>query len=103
MSMKRTKRIPPPPLASASDAAKGAYYEKHDPVDLVDAGYFEEEGIFKAEKCLVDLRPERGLIAVPIDARIARRLHRIARQSGRTPSELASRCLDESLHGKPRS
>jgi len=100
MGIKRTKSVPPPPRESASDAAKADYYEKHDPVDLVDAGYFEEEGIFEGEKRLVDLRPERGLIAVPIDARIARRLHRIARQSGRTPSELASRCLDESLHAK---
>ncbi len=100
MATKTHGTIPPPPPESASDATKAAYYEKHDPVDLIDAGYFEEEGIFERDKCLVDLRTERGLISVPIDARVARKLHRIARRSGCTPSDLATRCLAESLDAK---
>jgi hypothetical protein len=97
MALKKHRTVPPPPRSNTSDAAKAGYYEKHDPVDLIDAGYFQEEGIFEGDKCVVDLRAERGLIAIPVDARIARRLHRLARRSKCTPSDLASRCLAQSL------
>ena len=102
MALKKHKRIPPPPPASASDAVKAEYYEKHDPADLLDAGYLAEEGIFEGDECLVDLRSGHGKIAIPIDARVARRILRLARRSGCTPSDLASRCLAESLDAKPR-
>ena len=99
----RTRRsIPPPPPASASDAVKAEYYERYDPADLLDAGYLVQEGIFEGDECLVDLRADRGKIAIPIDARVARRVPRLARRSGCTPSDLASRCLAESLDAKPR-
>jgi hypothetical protein len=98
--VKRAKNIPPPPPASASDAAKAAYYERYNPADLLDAGYLVLEGVFEGDECLVDLRAARGKIAIPIDARVARRVLRLARRSGCTPSDLASRCLAESLDAK---
>jgi hypothetical protein len=61
MTRKKHRSVPPPPPASAPDAVKAAYYEKHDAVDLLDAGYMEEEGIFEGDRCLVDLRAGRGL------------------------------------------
>ncbi|MFA5865863.1 MAG: hypothetical protein WC975_14410 [Phycisphaerae bacterium] len=97
---KKIKIIPPPPPASASDKVKAKYYEKYDPVDLIDAGYFEDDGIFKGNKCLVDLRPERGLVTIPIEEKVARKLYRIARRSGCSLSELASRWLARDLHTK---
>jgi hypothetical protein len=33
---------------------KAEYYEKHDPVDLLDAGYLVQDGIFEGDECLVD-------------------------------------------------
>jgi hypothetical protein len=98
--MANRKKVPPPPPESASDAVKAAYYEKHDPVDLLDVGYFQEEGIFEGEKQVVDLRPERGLVAIPLDAQVAKKLLRAARQSGTTPSELASRYVAEGIRKK---
>ena len=100
--MRTRKNISAPPPASASDPVKAEYYEKHDPVDLLDAGYLVQEGIFEGDECLVDLRARHGKIAIPIDARVARRVLRLARRSGCTPSDLASRCLAESLDAKPR-
>jgi len=100
ISTRRTTKATPPPPESASDKAKAAYYEKHDPVDLLDAGYLEEDGIFEGDKRIVDLRPERGLVAIPVDERVARKLCRIARRSGCTPSDLATRWLAESLETK---
>ncbi|MBM4039494.1 MAG: hypothetical protein FJ290_13360 [Planctomycetes bacterium] len=52
MGRKKRRAIPPPPPESASDAVKAAYYEKHDPADLMDAGYFVEEDIFDGEERL---------------------------------------------------
>ena len=97
---KMKRGVPPPPPESASDRLKAQYYEKHDPVDLLDAGYLQEDGIFVGDKRVVDLRPERGLVAIPVDARVARKLYRRARRSGCTPSELASRWLAEELQAK---
>jgi hypothetical protein len=57
MTSKKKKNVFPPPPQSASNKDKAAYYEKHDPVDLIDAGLFEEDGIYKGNKRLVDLRP----------------------------------------------
>ncbi len=102
MAAKRTKRIPSPPPESASERVKAAYYRKHDPVDLIDAGYFEEDGIFKGSRRLVDLRPERGLITVPVATPVARKLYRMARRAGCTPSELATRLFAQDLGGKSR-
>ena len=99
---KKRKSIPPPPPESASDKVKAEYYEKHDPVDLLDAGYLEEDGLFVGDKRVVDLRPERGLVSIPVEARVARKLYRIARRRGCTPSALASRWLAEGLHSKPQ-
>ena len=96
----KKKSIPPPPPENASDRAKARYCEKHDPVNLLDAGYLQEEGIFVGDKRVVDLRPERGLVAIPVDARVARKLYRRACRSGCTPSELASRWLAEGLQAK---
>ena len=76
--------LPPPPPESASDEVKAEYYEQHDPVDLVDAGYFAEDGIFKGDRRLVDLRPEREKVAMPVKVEVARRLHRRACRSGYT-------------------
>jgi hypothetical protein len=89
--------IPPPPPESASERVKAAYYRKHDPVDLIDAGYWEEDGLFKANRRLVDLRPERGLMAIPVATPVARKLHRLACRAGCTPSELATRLLAQDL------
>jgi len=100
MATTKRKAVPPPPPESASDAVKAAYYEKHDVLDLLDAGYLEEVGIFEGDECLADLRPERGRVAIPIDAQVARRLRRVARRAGCTPSDLATRCLAESRHVK---
>lgn len=97
---KTKKSIPAPPPENASDRTKARYYERHDPVDLLDAGYLLEEGIFVGDKRVVDLRPERGLVAIPVDARVAKKLYRRARRSGCTPSELASRWLAEEMQGK---
>ena len=102
MADKRRKRVPPPPPESASDRGKAAYYRQHDPVDLIDAGYFQEDGIFKGGRRVVDLRPERGLISIPVATPVAQKLHRLARQTGYTPSELATRLLEEDLGGKHR-
>jgi hypothetical protein len=99
---RKTKCIPPPPRESASDEAKAAYYERHDPVDLLDAGYLEEDGLFEGERRLVDLRPERGLVVIPIDAGVARRLWRLAKGRGQTPSHLASDLLAADLAELPR-
>jgi hypothetical protein len=97
------KHIAPPPCESASDKVKADYYEKHDPIDLIDAGYFEEDGIYKGNKRMVDLRPQRGLITIPIQEKIARKLYRIARRSGCTPSDLATHWLAKSLPPKSRA
>jgi hypothetical protein len=102
MASRSRKRIAPPPRESATEKAKAEYYEKHDPVDLLDAGYLEEDGIYEGEKRLVDLRLERGLVAIPVEARVARKLYRLARRSGCTPSELASRCLADTLDAESR-
>jgi hypothetical protein len=99
----KRKRIPPPPPENASHRVKAAYYRRYDPIDLIDAGYFQEDGIFKGTRRLVDLRPERGLIAIPVATPVARKLHRVARQRGCTPSELASRLLSDDLAGRARS
>ncbi len=69
-------------------------------MDLLDAGYLEEDGIFEGDKRIVDLRPERGLVAIPVDERVARKLRRVALRSGCTPSDLATRWLAESLETK---
>lgn len=100
MGSTRRMRPAPPPPERASDRTKAAYYEAHDPVDLLDAGYLEEDGIFEGGKRIVDLRPERGLVAIPVDERVARKLCRVARRSGCTPSDLATRWLAESLDAK---
>jgi hypothetical protein len=102
MAHRRKKRVPPPPRESDSDARKARYYAKHDPVDLLDAGYLVEEGIFQGDKRLVDLRPERGLVQVPIAAPVARKLHGLARRAGCTPSDLATRCQARELHVRLR-
>jgi hypothetical protein len=99
----RKKHIAPPPSERASDKVKADYYEKHDPIDLIDAGYFEEDGIYKGNKRMVDLRPQRGLIAIPIQEKIARKLYRIARHSGCTLSDLATSWLAKELHPKSRA
>jgi len=101
--MVRKKHIAPPPGESASDKAKAHYYEKHDPIDLIDAGYFEEDGIYKGNKRIVDLRPQRGLVTIPIQEKVARKLFRIAKRSGCTPSDLATSWLAKNLHPKSRA
>jgi len=90
MVVKKRKNIPPLPPSKDSDKIKGAYYEKYDPVDLIDAGYFEEDGIFEGDKRVVDLRTERGMVTIPIEAPVARKLYRVARRNGCTPSHLAT-------------
>ncbi|MBM4038506.1 MAG: hypothetical protein FJ290_08325 [Planctomycetes bacterium] len=100
MGLSERTRVAPPPPESASDKAKAAYYEKQDPADLLDAGYLEEDGIFEGDKRIADLRPERGLVAIPVDERVARKLRRVARRSGCTPSDLATRWLAESLEAQ---
>ena len=102
MADKRTRTISPPPPVSASDRVKADYYRKHDPVDLLDAGYLEEDGIFKGNRRLVDLRPERGLITIPVATPVAKRLYRLARKTGCTPSQLATRLLAQDLGAKSR-
>ena len=97
MAGKKSKRIPPPPGRDAPDDVKARYYETYDPVELLRAGYLEEVGVFEGDKLVVDLRPGRGLVSVPIRARTARKLHLAARRAGCTPSELATRLLDEDL------
>ena len=97
MVRKQTGRPAPPPAERASDRTKARYYERQDPVDLIDAGYFQEEGIFKGDRRVVDLSPERGLVRIPITADVARRLRRVARRKGCTPADLASRLLDKDL------
>lgn len=97
MGARKKTEIPPPPPEGASDRLKGEYYESHDPVELVDAGYFVEDGIFEGDTRRVDLRPERGLVAIPVKAEVARKLYRRACRSGCTPAELANRCLADGL------
>ncbi|MBM4044663.1 MAG: hypothetical protein FJ279_06075 [Planctomycetes bacterium] len=94
------RNIPRPPRESDSDKVKAAYYEKHDPVDLLDAGYLEEDGLFVGDKRVVDLRPERGLVRIPVAAPVARKLYRVARRAGCTPSDLATRWLAEDLRAR---
>ena len=89
MARRKRSRIPPLPRET-------------DPVDLLDASYLEEDGIYEGETLLVDLKQERGLVAVPVEARVARKLYRAARRSGCTPSELASRCLARTLEHSTR-
>jgi hypothetical protein len=102
MAHRKKKRVPPPPREADSDVRKAKYYAKHDPADLLDAGYFEEKGIYQGGKRLVDLTPEGGLVRLPISAAIVRKLHGLARRSGCTPSELANRCLARELHVRLR-
>ncbi len=100
MASRKSKPIAPPPGPDAPDAVKARYYETYDPVELLRAGYLEEDGIFEGDKRVVDLRPGRGLVSVPIRAKTARRLHRAARRAGCTPSELATRLLERDLGRK---
>jgi hypothetical protein len=94
----RTKHpVPHPPRETESDTRKAEYYARYDPVDLMDAGYLEEDGLFQGDRCLVNLRPERGLVRIPVAAAVARKLRGAARRAGCTPCELASRCLAREL------
>jgi hypothetical protein len=96
----KRKHIPPPPPEGASDKTKAKYCAKHDAVALLDAGYLEEDGIFVGDKRVVDLRPERGLVAIPVRASVARKLYLAARRSRCTPSALATRWLARELQAK---
>ena len=102
VAARKAKGIPPPPKESDPDEVKAEYYTEHDPVDLLDAGYLEEDGIYHGDECVVDLRPERGFVRIPVKAKVAHQLHDVARRSGCTPSDLATRWLAEDLRSKSR-
>lgn len=100
MAGKRKRRIPAPPPESASDKAKADYYQRYEPTELLDAGYVLEDGIFEGDEAVVDLRPERGMVAIPVKAEVARKLYRRAARSGCTPADLATEWLAEELDAK---